>query len=56
MPYKDITPPPGGKISIANGRLKAVKYQIRKELAEHRGEGSKYLFKTTYAEELIAGQ
>ena len=21
MPYKDITPPPGGKISITNGKL-----------------------------------
>jgi hypothetical protein len=36
-----------------NGRLRGARLQVRKDIAEHRGEGSKYVFKTTYAEELI---
>lgn len=46
---------PEGEIAfdLTNGRLRGVKYQIQKELAEHRGEGSKYVFKTTYVEDLI---
>jgi hypothetical protein len=56
LPLLPLIPEGEIQFDFANGRLKGVKYQIRKELAEHRGEGSKYLYKTTYAEELIAAQ
>jgi hypothetical protein len=46
---------PSGELyfDAANGRLKAVRYQLVHELAEHRGEGSKYSLKSTYSEDLI---
>lgn len=56
LPLLPLLPEGDIQFDFANGRLKGVKYQIQKELAEHRGEGSKYLFKTTYSEELIAAQ
>ena len=56
LPLLPLMPDGEIQFDVANGRLKGVKYQIRKELTEHRGEGSKYLFKTTYAEELTAAQ
>jgi hypothetical protein len=34
------------------GRLKTVRYKWSKELAGHQGEGSKYVFASTYVEEL----
>ncbi len=37
----------------ANGRLRSVRAKVEQELPEHRGEGSKYTFKSTYAEDLI---
>ena len=47
MPQGDIY------FDAANGRLRAVRYQLRQELAEHRGEGSKYQFQSTYSEDLV---
>jgi hypothetical protein len=38
---------------VTNGRLRAVRYQISQELAEHHGEGSKYQFKSVYNEDLV---
>jgi hypothetical protein len=38
---------------VATGRLRAVRYQVNRELVEHRGEGSKYQFKSVYNEDLI---
>jgi hypothetical protein len=56
LPLLPLMPEGDIQFDFADGRLKGVKYQIRKELAEHRGEGSKYVFKTNYSEELIAAQ
>lgn len=46
---------PEGDISFdtAGGLLRAVRYQFGHELAEHRGKGSKYQFKSTYSEDLL---
>jgi hypothetical protein len=38
---------------VANGLLRAVRFQLAQELAEHRGEGSKYQFKSVYNEDLV---
>lgn len=37
----------------ANGRIRAVRAKIEQEVTGHRGEGSKYQFKSTYAEDLV---
>ncbi len=37
---------------LNNGLLRAVRYQIVQEVPEHRGEGSKYQFKSSYNEDL----
>ena len=46
---------PEGDVSFdtATGQLRAVRYQFGQDLSEHRGEGSKYQFKSTYAEDLV---
>jgi hypothetical protein len=46
LPEGDVT------FDTLEGRLRAVRYQFGQEIAEHRGEGSKYAFKSTYAEDL----
>lgn len=45
---------PSGEIvfDLAAGRLKTVRYKWSKEIAGQQGEGSKYIFSTTYLEEL----
>lgn len=45
---------PSGEVffDIAAGRLKTARYKWSKELAGHQGEGSKYVFASTYLEEL----
>jgi hypothetical protein len=53
LPLLPLQPEGELYFDAVNGRLRGVKYQVRKEIAEHRGEGTKYVFKTTYAEELI---
>jgi hypothetical protein len=53
LPLLPLQPEGEVYFDYANGRLKGVKYQVRKELAEHRGEGSKYVFATAYNEELV---
>jgi hypothetical protein len=47
MPEGDLT------FDTASGVLKAVRYQFGQDLDEHRGEGSKYQFKSTYSEDLV---
>ncbi|MFO0809510.1 MAG: hypothetical protein U0746_12865 [Gemmataceae bacterium] len=37
----------------ANGRVRSVRAKVERDIPEHRGEGSKYQFKSTYAEDLI---
>jgi hypothetical protein len=46
---------PSGELHFdaANGRLKAVRYQFAHEVENHRGDGSKYSLKSTYAEDLL---
>jgi hypothetical protein len=46
MPEGDVT------FDTMAGRLRSVRYQFGQEIGEHRGEGSKYAFKSTYAEDL----
>jgi hypothetical protein len=53
LPLLPLQPEGEVYFDYANGRLKGVKYQVRKDLAEHRGEGSKYVFATAYNEELV---
>lgn len=47
MPEGDVT------FDTTSGQLRAVRYQFGQDLSEHRGEGSKYQFKSTYAEDLV---
>jgi hypothetical protein len=47
LPEGDVT------FDTMAGRLRAVRYQFGQEIAEHRGEGSKYQFKSTYVEDLV---
>jgi hypothetical protein len=53
LPLLPLTPEGEVYFEVANGRLRAVRYQIHRELAEHRGEGSKYQFKSVYNEDLV---
>jgi hypothetical protein len=53
LPLLPLTPQGDLYFDTANGRLRAVRYQTRQELAEHRGEGSKYQFQSVYSEDLI---
>ncbi|HEV3146679.1 MAG TPA: hypothetical protein VGZ47_22525 [Gemmataceae bacterium] len=39
--------------SLADGRMQKAELTIAHELTDHRGEGSKYTFRSTYVEELI---
>lgn len=45
---------PSGDVvfDLANGRLKSVRYKWTKELSGQQGEGSKYVFASTYVEEV----
>lgn len=46
---------PTGEVAfdIANGRIKAVRFQIKKDIDGHAGDGSKYRFVSTYAEDWV---
>jgi hypothetical protein len=47
LPEGDVT------FDTTNGQLRAVRYQFGQELSEHRGEDTKYQFKSTYTEDLV---
>jgi hypothetical protein len=53
LPLLPLMPTGDLYFDMANGRLRAVRFQFQHELNEHRGEGSKYLLKTTYSEDLV---
>jgi hypothetical protein len=53
LPLLPLLPEGDLFFDTANGMLKAVRYQFGQDLDEHRGEGSKYQFKTSYNEDLI---
>lgn len=56
LPLLPLMPEGDLFFDTANGVLKAVRYQFGQDLDEHRGEGSKYQFKSTYSEDLIDGK
>jgi hypothetical protein len=56
LPLLPLLPEGDLYFDAANGVLKAVRYQFGQDLDEHRGEGSKYQFKSTYSEDLIDGK
>src|SRR5262245_8166018 len=52
LPLLPLLPEGDVFFDTASGLLKAVRYQFGQDLDEHRGEGSKYQFKSTYTEDL----
>jgi hypothetical protein len=46
---------PEGEVvfDAAAGRFRSARLKVEKEIANHRGEGSKYRFASTYSEELV---
>jgi hypothetical protein len=56
LPLLPLMPEGDLFFDTATGVLKAVRYQFGQDLDEHRGEGSKYQFKSTYSEDLIDGK
>jgi hypothetical protein len=52
LPLLPLLPEGDLYLDTAGGVLKAVRYQFGQDLDEHRGEGSKYQFKSTYTEDL----
>lgn len=53
LPLLPLMPEGDVSFDTATGQLRAVRYQFGQDLSEHRGEGSKYQFKSTYAEDLV---
>ena len=53
LPLLPLMPEGDVSFDMASGQMRSVRYQFGQELAEHRGEGSKYQFKSTYAEDLV---
>jgi hypothetical protein len=53
LPLLPLLPAGDLYFDVTSGVLKAVRYQFGQNLDEHRGEGSKYQFKSTYTEDLI---
>lgn len=53
LPLLPLLPTGELHFDAALGRLKAVRFQFSHDLADHRGVGSKYSFKSTYSEDLI---
>jgi hypothetical protein len=53
LPLLPLMPTGDLYFDLANGRLRAVRFQFQHELNQHRGEGSKYLLKTVYSEDLV---
>jgi hypothetical protein len=52
LPLLPLMPEGDLFFDTASGLLKAVRYQFGQDVDAHRGEGSKYQFKTTYSEDL----
>ena len=53
LPLLPLMPEGDVSFDVAGGLLRTVRYQFGQELSEHRGEGSKYQFKSTYTEDLV---
>ena len=53
LPLLPLMPEGDVSFDTASGLMRAVRYQFGQDLAEHRGEGSKYQFKSTYSEDLV---
>jgi hypothetical protein len=53
LPLLPLLPEGEVYFDVANGRLRGVRYRFMAELAEHRGEGSKYQFQSVYNEDLV---
>jgi hypothetical protein len=53
LPLLPLMPEGDVSFDTASGLMRAVRYQFGHDLAEHRGEGSKYQFKSTYTEDLV---
>ncbi len=53
LPLLPLLPEGDVYFDTAAGVLKAVRYQFGHDLDEHRGEGSKYQFKSAYSEDLV---
>jgi hypothetical protein len=53
LPLLPLMPEGDVSFDTASGLMRAVRYQFGQDLAEHRGEGSKYQFKSIYTEDLV---
>jgi hypothetical protein len=53
LPLLPLMPEGDVSFDTTSGLVRTVRYQFGQDLAEHRGEGSKYQFKSTYTEDLI---
>jgi hypothetical protein len=53
LPLLPLLPEGDVSFDTTSGQLRAVRYQFGQDLSEHRGEGSKYQFKSSYTEDLI---
>jgi hypothetical protein len=53
LPLLPLLPEGDLSFDTVSGQLRAVRYQFGQELAQHRGEGSKYQFKSTYTEDVV---
>lgn len=53
IPLVPMAPTGTLTFDAASGRFKKAELKMSAELAEHRGDGSKYVFQSSYAEELI---
>jgi hypothetical protein len=53
LPLLPLMPEGDVSFDTTSGLLRAVRYQFGQDLAEHRGEGSKYQFRSTYTEDLV---
>lgn len=53
IPLAPMSPKGTLTFDVERGRLKKAELKMITELPEHRGEGSKYIFQSTYTEDLI---
>lgn len=56
LPLLPLLPEGDVSFDTAGGLLRTVRYRFGQDLAQHRGDGSKYQFRTTYAEDLVASK
>jgi hypothetical protein len=52
LPLLPLLPEGDLSFDATSGQLRAVRYSFGQDLTDHRGEGSKYQFKSTYVEDL----